>query len=95
MGKKLTDNTSVEVLAAFLDGNATAEECQDILAALSDDAGLRELMHISQLVDAELGKISSEMEFLPMTALAANCNEENYCCLKCEKYVRKGRIRSG
>lgn len=87
MGRKLTDNTSAEVLAAFLDGNATAEECQDILAALSDDAGLRELMHISQLVDAELGKISSEMEFLPMTALAANCNEENYCCLKCEKYV--------
>ena len=87
MGRKLTDNTSAEVLAAFLDANATAEECQDILAALSDDAGLRELMHISQLVDAELGKISSEMEFLPMTALAANCNEENYCCLKCEKYV--------
>ena len=59
--KKLTDdnNISTEVLAAFLDGNATAQESQEILDALVVDADLRELMCISQSVDAELGKMIS------------------------------------
>ena len=26
-----------------------------------------------------------------MTALAAECGEDNLCCLECEKYVMKGR----
>jgi len=48
---------------------------------------LRELLHISQSVDVELGLIPQECEFIPMTAMAATCNEENYCCLECEKYI--------
>ena len=50
----MKNNTSDEILAAFLDGNATAEESQGIIDALADDAGLRELLHISQMVDAEV-----------------------------------------
>ena len=87
MKKKSIDNISAEVLAAFLDGNATAQESKDILGALSEDAELRELLHISQSVDAELGLIPQDCEFIPMTAMAATCNEENYCCLECEKYI--------
>ena len=87
MKKKSVNNISVEVLAAFLDGNATAQESKEIFGALAEDAELRELMHISQSVDAELGMISQECEFIPMTAMAATCNEENYCCLECEKYI--------
>ena len=87
MKKKSVNNISAEVLAAFLDGNATAQESRDILDALAGDAELRELLHISQSVDAELGLKPDECDFLPMTAMAATCNEENYCCLECEKYI--------
>lgn len=87
MKKKSVNNISAEVLAAFLDGNATAQESKEIINALTEDAELRELMHISQSVDAELGIIPQECEFIPMTAMAATCNEENYCCLECEKYI--------
>ncbi len=87
MKKKSVNNISAEVLAAFLDGNATAQESKEIFVALAEDARLRELMHISQSVDAELGLIPQDCEFLPMTAMAASCSEENYCCLECEKYI--------
>ena len=87
MKKKSVNNISAEVLAAFLDGNATAQESKEIFVALAEDARLRELMHISQSVDAEFGIAPQECEFIPMTAMAATCNEENYCCLECEKYI--------
>lgn len=87
MKKKSVNNISVEVLAAFLDGNATAQESKKIITALTEDAELRELMHISQSVDAKLEMTPQECEFIPMTAMAATCNEKNYCCLECEKYI--------
>ena len=87
MKKKSVNNISAEVLAAYLDGNATAQESKEIFSALAEDAELRELMHISQSVDAELGLVSQDCEFIPMTAMAATCNEDNYCCLECEKYI--------
>ncbi len=87
MKKRSVNNISTEVLAAFLDGNATAQESKEILDALSEDAELRELFHISQSADTELGLMPQECEFIPMTAMAATCKEENYCCLECEKYI--------
>ena len=87
MKKKSINNISVEVLAAFLDGNATAQESREVLGLLAEDAELRELMHISQSVDAELGVAPQGYEIIPMTAMAATCHEENYCCLECEKQI--------
>lgn len=87
MKKKSVNNISSEVLAAFLDGNATAQESKEILNTLSEDAELRELLHISQSVDTELGLTTQECDFIPMTAMAATCNEENYCSVECEKYI--------
>ena len=87
MKKESVNNISAEVLAAFLDGNATAQESCEIIRELTEDAELRELLHISQAVDAELGVMTQESEFIPMTAMAATCNEENYCSLECEKFV--------
>lgn len=87
MKKESVNNISAEVLAAFLDGNATAQESKEIFETLAEDAELRELMHISQSVDAALGLMPQECEFIPMTAMAATCNEENYCSLECEKYI--------
>ena len=87
MKKRSVNNISAELLATFLDGNATAQESAEILHALSEDAGLRELLHISQSVDADFGLGDRECEFIPMTAMAATCSEENYCCLECEKHI--------
>lgn len=78
---------SDEVLAAYLDANATDAECINILDALSDDAELREVIHISQLVDNDLAASSTDNEFLPMTAMAASCSESCTCSLECEKYI--------
>lgn len=85
--KSMDSNIPTEVLAAYLDGNATASETQAILEAMAEDAELNELMRISQCVDAELGMPCEEMEILPITAMAATCKESNYCCLECEKYI--------
>lgn len=87
MKKSVNNPISAEQLAAYLDGNATASESQEILDALSTDAELRELLHISQAVDEDLGLLSKECELIPMTAMAATCNEESYCCLECEKFI--------
>ena len=73
MKKESVNNISAEVLAAFLDGNATAEESNLIVGALSEDAELIELLRISQSVDAELGLMPQECDLLPMTAMAASC----------------------
>ena len=89
MKQKVNNKTSDEILAAFLDGNATADESLGVLDALADDTGLRELLHISKMVDAELGHAAPECDFIPMTAMAASCDEGAYCSLECEKYVLK------
>lgn len=81
------NNIAAEVVAAFLDGNATAQENREILGVLPSDAGLRELLHISQCVDMELGFESAECEYIPMVSLAAACNDSRRCCIKCEKYI--------
>lgn len=87
MDRKGINNISDEMLAAFLDGNVTAHECCDILDALSYDAGLRELLRVSSLVDKELGLSNDDCEILPMTAMAASCEDGAYCSLECEKYI--------
>ena len=87
MKKRSVDNIPAELLAAFIDGNASAQECREILEALPYDAELRELLRISQSVDTELGKLPNECEPIPMTAIAATCNNENLCSLECEKYI--------
>ena len=87
MKKSVNNHVSAELLAAYLDGNATASESQMVLDALAEDAELRELMRISQSVDLDLDVLHKECEIIPMTAMAASCDEGCYCSLECEKYV--------
>ena len=87
MKKSVDNNISAELLAAYLDGNATASESQMVLDALAEDAELRELMRISQSVDLDLDVLHKECEIIPMTAMAASCDEGCYCSLECEKYI--------
>ena len=84
-------NLSTEIIAAYLDGNATPAEVQLVFDAMAHDAHLRELLLVSSHVDTELALLHRKPEYIPMTALAAECGEDNLCCLECEKYVMKGR----
>lgn len=83
--KKVIQNKAIpsETIAAYLDGRATAEECGAIIDALQKDASLRELFRISLAIDSP--------EPLPMTAMAANCENSSRCCLKCECHILRKR----
>ncbi len=85
------NSISPELLAAFLDGNASAAESFEVLQAIGEDDELREIIRIAQEVDNELGLSSFEMEILPLNAMAASCGEENCCSLECEKYILSKR----
>ena len=75
---------SDELLAAFLDGNATSAEVQQVLDALHDDPELREIADIALRVEAQPAAI------LPMMQMAARSGE-NLCNFTCELYVLKRR----
>ncbi len=85
---------SDELIAAYLDGNATAEECLLILQAMEHDAQLRERLRVSLTVDAEMGLLLQQSHHLPTMAMAANCQEGSFCCLQCEKFILRRRVIS-
>lgn len=89
MGKERIDiSITDEVIAAYMDGCATEEETRAILHALAIDPKLRELMEVSMDVDGELDMLPhEEHRIIPMTALAATCDEGQYCCLVCEEFI--------
>lgn len=84
MEKKPLNEIPSEVLAAFLDGNATPEETIGVLDAMTADTGVAELIRVSSAVDAECMGSSGG---IPMTAIAAACPEGSYCSLECEKKI--------
>lgn len=87
--KKRADNHpfEAETLAAYLDGQATNTESRTILGALEDDPELREVLSIARAVDFDLALTHPTAEPLPLTALAASCEESHYCCIECEKRI--------
>lgn len=84
---KRVSNISAEVLAAYIEGNATAQECRAILESLPYDAELREILQISELVDYSVLAAEQVPEVIPMAAVAAECGEQNLCSLECERLV--------
>lgn len=82
---------SEELIAAYMDGNATAAECRLVLENLKHDAHLRELLQVSLHVDAEMGLLLQRTNHLPIAAMAADCEEGSFCCLECEKFVMQQR----
>lgn len=78
------NNISDELLAAYLDGNATEEETRRVLAALREDAALREAVGIALRAD------SVPLEVLPMMQMAAQSGE-NLCGVMCEAYILNRR----
>ena len=78
---------SDELLAAYLDGNASKEEILQVLAALGDDTRLQEVLDIATMIDEDL---KPETSLLPMMQLSAESGE-NICSVLCEAYVLQRR----
>ena len=66
-----------DVVAAFLEGNATPEEAIAVLRVARNDARFREYLSLASPQDSTL----------PMLAMAANGNSDNLCNVRCEQYV--------
>jgi len=77
--EQISDNQ----LAAFLDGNANAEETQKILDNMQDNKEMQEFMRLSAKVDDAL----NTPKVLPMTTMAAGDTERNRCAMLCELYI--------
>lgn len=83
------DNISDEMLAAYLEGNANADDTIQVLDALQTDDVLRETLDVAMSIEAE----DRSLEVLPMTRMAAE-DKENLCSLRCEEYIlhRRGIV---
>ncbi|MGM9737332.1 MAG: RyR domain-containing protein [Candidatus Cryptobacteroides sp.] len=66
-----------DIIAAFLEGNATPEEAVAVLRLARKDARFREYLSLAAPQDS----------ILPMLAKAATGNSDNLCDIRCEQYV--------
>ena len=75
--RKISD----EVLAAFLDGNATAEETMAILSAAKADPSFREMLDIA------LDDYTGQKGPRPAYAMVAKGATDKLCAIRCEQYI--------
>lgn len=78
---------SDEMLAAYLDGKASAKDTDLVLRAISNDAELRQVLTIALQVPTPH---DTSLDVLPMMKLAA-LSEENVCDVQCEAYIMQRR----
>ena len=76
-----SNRISDELLAAFLDGNTTADETRQVLEAMRTDAQLRETINVALQVHHE-----PVTDILPIRQMAAESGE-NLCGVMCEAYI--------
>lgn len=77
---------SDELLAAFLDGNANAEDTMRVLKAAERDMELQEIIRITSEVDEDMA-ITVKPNIIPMVAMAAKTKETYLCDIECEEFV--------
>lgn len=77
--KGITDNQ----MAAFIDGNADAQETKNTMEAVDGGKSFQEALRLS----AEIGQSAEAPKVLPMTALAAADTQRNRCAMLCELYI--------
>lgn len=89
------DYISDELLAAFLEGNASKEETKQVLQAIRNDAALQETLDIALKVDEDVlmnegtssdASVAMKIEILPMLQKAA-LSGENICAVLCEIFI--------
>lgn len=83
----IVNGITEEMLAAYLDGCATSEECLAILNALPESDELQEILEIAIATERDLALGFNTVEILPAEAIAATSNKGNRCCMECEKYI--------
>lgn len=74
---------SDELLAAYLDGNASEAETLEVLNAIKDDPSLKEVLDIALDLEEEE---SAMYNVLPMMKLAAESGN-NICSVLCEAFI--------
>ncbi len=74
-----------ELVAAFLDGNTTAEETRRVIEAMRTDTSLREVIKVALQVHRDPTAVT-----LPMMQMAAESGE-NLCGVMCEAYILNRR----
>ena len=81
---------SDELLAAYLDGNTSKEETEQVLQALKTDKHLQEVLDIALQTEEEATVMSLNTTFsseiIPMLQKAA-ISGENICAVLCEIYI--------
>jgi len=83
------NNISDELLAAYLDGNTSKEETEQILEALKADKELQDVLDIA--LQTEEQQPQAETASLPMLQMAAE-SDENLCGILCEMHVLHRRF---
>ena len=78
---------SDELMAAFLDGNTSAEDTMSVLHAARNDEELQEIIRISDEADKDLANSIDAPEVIPMAAMAAQQKENCLCDIECEEFV--------
>lgn len=79
---KITD----EQMAAFLEGNVSAEEMDMMLKVLGNSTELQSVLSISERVDEELEEKAFCHPILPISKMAA-MSEGHLCDLQCEEWI--------
>ena len=67
----IVNGITEEMLAAYLDGCATSEECLAILNALPESDELQEILEIAIATERDLALGFNTVEILPAEAIAA------------------------
>jgi len=84
------DIISDELLAAFLDGNTSKEETQQVLQVLETDKQLQEVLDVALKIDEDTSLIlhnpAVSFDILPMLQKAA-ISGENICAVLCEIFI--------
>lgn len=86
----MKDNDKIisdEQLAAFLDGNLSAEDTLRVLEAAEQDKDLQEIIRIAGDVDEDMVSRKTVVMEIPMTAMAARQKENYLCDIECEEFV--------
>lgn len=86
----MKDNDKIisdEQLAAFLDGNLSAEDTLRVLEVAEQDKDLQEIIRITGDVDEDMVSRKTVVKEIPMTAMAARQKENYLCDIECEEFV--------
>jgi len=65
MAKTLTSPVSIEKFAAYLDGNLSLEETQDMAEFIMNDSSLSDILNVNTIIDNQIHKMSETGFELP------------------------------